>query len=372
MRALMVTPSYFPIVGGAEAVVRSLSTRLNEKGIHTDIMTFNMNQKWHPAWKGKTEKIDDVNVFKIPALNLLPQRAHSNRITLRINLIPGRFLNRLSDYDIIHFHDGDDLSFPLLSYFVKKPKILHLHGFSIDFYQRYFLSRCIFKNVACLYISPSQVIVNRLAELGIPEQKIRRLPNSVEASLFRPLGEKEDNLILFVGRINRFKGLHILLKALQLLEKPVHLVIIGPVWDAKYFAEMSKIIENENEKGIHKITYLGEQDQTNVIRWCQKASIFVLPSLGEAFPVVNLEALSCETPVVATDVGATSEVVRDGENGMLVPPNDAVKLAEAIQYLLENKDVRTSFGREGRKWVQKNFSLETVTEKLCGIYKEMC
>ncbi|MFQ5772368.1 MAG: glycosyltransferase family 4 protein [bacterium] len=371
MKVLMVTPSYHPIVGGAETLIRSFSTKLNEMGIPTDIMTFNMDRKWTPTWHAKTEKIDGINVFKIPALNWFPLE-HSYRITLRINLIPGRFQNRLKDYDIVHFHDGDDLSFPLFSYFVRKPKILHFHGFPTNFFKRYFLCRLMLKSVADLYISPSQLIENGLIEVGVPKYKIRRLPNGpIDVNLFRSSGKKRDNLILFVGRITFNKGLHILIKSLNNLKKSIHLVIIGPPWDARYLGEMLKLIENKNKGDLHKITYLGVQDHRNVAKWCQRASVFVLPSLVEAGGIVNLEAMSCETPVVATNVGGVPEFVRDGETGLLVPANNPDRLAESIQYLLDNEDVRIKFGREGRKWVVKHFSVETVVERLCRIYEEI-
>jgi len=367
----MVTSSYYPILGGAQTLIRVFSIKLNEMGIHTDVMTFNMDHKWSPSWKAKTEVLDRVKVFRIPALKWLPKS--SNRITCRVNLIPGRFLNKLKAYDIIHFHYSGDLSFPLFSYFVKKPKILHLHGFATEFFKRYFLSKHIIRNAADLYISPTQMITRGLIEIGVPKHKIRPFPNGpIDIDIFHPSGEKEHNLILFVGRISSSKGLHVLLKSLSYLERSVHLVAIGPPqWEAKYFEGILKSIDKENRKGIHKITYLGAQDQTNVVRWYQKASVFVLPSLQEAGGIVNLEALSCETPVVATDVGGVPEFVHNGENGLLVPPNDPEKLAGAIQYLLDNENIRVKFGQEGRKWVEKNFSLQVVIDRLCGIYKEI-
>jgi len=365
----MVIPSFYPIKGGAEAVVRSLSIKLNEIGIHTDIMTFNMNRKWNPFWQAKIEEIDGVNVFKIPALNWFPLE-HSDRITMGINLIPGRFRNHLKKYDIIHFH-GKDLTFPLFSYMIKKPKIFHSHGFSVDFYKRYFLSKLIFKHIADQYISISEHMTKELVELGIPQNKISYLPNGVDVNLFCPSGKKEDNLILFVGRVTFGKGLHVLLNSLTYLKESTHLVIIGPpAWDVKYFEKTMKQIDAINKKGVHKISYLGPKDKAEIAKWYQKATVFVLPSFTEAFPVVNLEALSCATPVVATNVGGIPEVVRNGENGILVPPNDVTKLAEALQYLLDNKKVRTKFGHEGRNWIMKHFSLDSVTEKACKIYQK--
>jgi len=370
MRVLMVTPSYYPIKGGAETVVRNLSIELNKMEVKTDILTFNMNRKWNPSWQAKIEKIDDINIFKIPALNWFPME-HSDRITLGINLIPGRFRNRLKKYDIIHFHGGD-LTFPLFSYTVKKPKIFHSHGFSLDFYKRYFLSRLILKSVADLYISISKKMRRELIDLGIPKNKIRLLLNGIDAKTFHPSEKKSDNLVLFVGRITYAKGLHILLESLRYLKKKIHLVIIGPSdWDIEYFREILVRMENENKKGEHKITYLGSQEQTNIIEWYQKASVFVLPSFREAFAIVNLEALACETPVIATNIGAIPEVIQHGKNGILIPPNNAIKLAEAIQYLLDNKDVRARFGREGRKFVVENFSYSVIAKKLPRIYEEM-
>lgn len=371
MKVLMVTSSYYPIIGGAETLIRSFSIKLNEMGIQTDVMTFNMDRKWNPVWKAKTEEIDGVNVFKVPALNWFPWE-HSDRITLKINLIPGRFLNRLKGYDVLHFHYSGDLSFSLFSYFVRKPKILHLHGFATDYFKRYFLSKIIIKNVADIYLCPSKLIGKGLAEVGVPKHRIRPFPNGpVDVSIFRSSGKKRDNLILFVGRIDFSKGLHILLASLRNLKDPTHLVIIGPYWGLKYSEEILKLIDTENKKGIHKITYLGAQDQKNIIEWYQKASVFVLPSLMEAGGIVNLEALSCETPVVATNVGGVPEFVRHGENGLLVPPNNPERLAEAIQYLLDHEDIRIKFGREGRKWVEKHFSSETVMKRLCRIYEEI-
>jgi len=328
-----------------------------------------MNRKWDPKWRGKIEKVDGITVFRIPALNWLPIE-HSSRITLGVNLIPGRFKNILKRYDVIHFHELD-FSFPLFSFLVKKPKIFHLHGIDIDL-RRYYLSRIILKHVSDFYISISRQREKDLVELGIAKDKIIYLPNGVNTKLFSPIGKKEDNLLLFVGRITFGKGLHVLLKSLRRLKEPVHLVIIGPAdWSHKYYQDMLKLMERENRKGMHEITYLGALDQSDIVKWYQKASIFILPSFGEGFPVVTLEALSCETPVIATPVGGIPEVIRNHENGILIPTNDSISLAKAIQFLLENKEVRTRFGREGRKRIVKNYSLEAAVEKLRRIYEQL-
>jgi len=368
----MVTPSFYPIEGGTETMVRNLSIELNKVGVHVDILTFNMDRKWNPKWRKKIEKIDGITVFKIPALNWLPI-VHSPRITSKLNLIPGRFTHLMKEYDIIHFHEAE-FTFPFFSRFVKKPKILHLHGIRFDYFKRYHFSRFLLKTAADLYISLTKQMKNELIALGIPKDKIELLPNGVDTQIFQPKEKKIDNTLLYVGRIAPGKGLHVLLKSLKYIKTPVELEIIGPSgWDLDYYQNMLRLIEIENRRGKHKIRYLGcvKPNQTSLIERYQKASIFVLPSFYEAFGVVLLEAMACETPVVSTQTGGTTEIVINCINGMLVPVNHHIKLAEAINYLLENKDVRIKFGKTGRKTVKDNFSIEIVVKKLCRIYEKI-
>lgn len=374
MKVLMVTPFYYPIVGGTESFIENISIKLNEKRILTDIMTFNIDQTWKP-WsinqlkKSKIEKVNTVNVIKIPALTLLP-----TRILFRTNFIPGRFLNKLEDYDIIHFHNDIDLSFPLFSRSVNKPKIFHCHclGITYNSYKQNPLNKRILKKIADVYIVQSISILKLLVNLDILEEKIRVLPNAIDTEKFRPSEEnKIENLLLFVGRLDPKKGLCVLLKALKHVKTKVQLVIIGPPSRPWFYKKILALIKETNRSTIHKVTYLGAHKPEEILKWYQKASIFVCPSLSESFPVVNLEALATATPVIATNVGAIREVVKNYENGILVPPGDVLKLAEGIQFLLDNEEVRLKFGQYGRKWVVENFSCDTVAEKLCEIYHRM-
>jgi glycosyltransferase involved in cell wall biosynthesis len=369
MRVLMITPSFFPIRGGAESVVGNLAVRLNDLGIDTDIMTFNMSQKWKPRWQSKREKYCDVDIYKIPGLNWFPMK-HSDRITLGINLIPGRFRNHLEEYDLLHFHVGD-MSFPLFSFAIGKPKILHFHG-DLEIYRKNLLRRLMVRNTANLCIAISHKMKGDLEALGVQENKIRFLPNAVDTAVFRSSENKERNLLLFVGRITSAKGLHILLNSLQNIETKVHLVVIGPPdWDNNYFHEIGKRISRINATGFHKVTYLGSLDAKAIAKWCQRATVFVLPSFREASGVSILEALSSELPVVATDISGIREAVIHGKNGFLVPTGNSSKLASYVQYLLDNETVRTNFGRKGRETVIEKFSFDVVMEGLCQIYKEM-
>ncbi len=365
----MVTPGFHPIRGGTESIVRSLSMELNKIGAKTHVMTFNMDKKWKPKWKGKVEKIDGIRVFKIAALKLLPS---SPRVNMNIHLIPAKFRDTMRRYDIIHFHEAE-LSFPTFSFFIKKPKLLHLHGISASYVKRYHLYRVLFKHVTNYYIAITREMKNNLIELGISKSRIIYLPNAVDTKLFHPKrSEKEENLLLYLGRIVPVKGLHILLRSLSFIKKPVHLAIIGPAdQSTSYYKQIINLIRKENRRGTHKIEYLGIVPTEEAIKFYQKATIFILPSFWEAFPVTLLEALACETPVISTPVGGIPEFVKNHKHGILVPPNNSQKLAWAIQHLLDNNNLRAKMGREGREWVTRNFSIDAIAKKLYVIYQRI-
>lgn len=366
----MVTPCYYPVKGGTETIVRNLSIALNKNKIQTDVMAFNVDQNRNPKWQGKTEKIDGITVYKIPALDWIPIK-HSNRITSGVNFIPGRFTNILKNYDVIHFHEFE-LSFPFFSFPIKKPKLIHFHGIDYNFLRKHYISRFLLKHLAHLYISISRQMQKELVTLGFPENNVVYLPNSIDTNFFTPKTQKEDNLLLFVGRISPSKGVHILIKSLRFLKEPVRLAIIGPPdWDVNYYQNILTIIEKENQKGRHNILYLGSMEQTELAKWYQKASLFILPSFAEGFPVTILEALSCGTPVIATPVGGIPEVVKNYETGILTSPGDCKALVNAIQYLLEHEDVRLKIAHEGRRHVVQGYSLDVAAETLCKIYTQL-
>ncbi|MHA1834601.1 MAG: glycosyltransferase family 4 protein [Candidatus Baldrarchaeia archaeon] len=374
MKVLMVTPFYYPIIGGTESFIESISIKLNEKGINTDIMSFNVDRKWKP-WsisqikKSETTVVNCLNIKRVSALTFLP-----TRLIFRVNFIPGRFLDKVLDYDILHFHNDIDLSFPLFSRSINKPKLFHCHCLHLTYnsYKRNPLQKRLFKRVADVYIVPSNFWREKLIELGIPETKIEIVPNGIDVENFKPCERNRvENLLLFVGRLDPEKGLLVLLKALNYLKTSVQLVIIGPPSRPWFFKKLLMLIRAINESTTHKVVYMGVLKTDDVIRWYQRASVFVCPSLSELFGIVNLEALSCATPVVATNVGGIPEVVKDHQNGILVPPNNAAKLAEGIQYLLDNENVRKKLGENGRKWVIDNFSSDVIAKSLFQIYKAL-
>jgi glycosyltransferase involved in cell wall biosynthesis len=378
MKVLIVTPSYAPIIGGSEKLVRNIAFRLNEKGIHTDIMTFNMEKKWRPLMCERVETSDGFKIIKIPAFNPFPFLRHSLLHTpLRINIIPWpSFLRKFKNYDIIHFLGEADLSMPMLASSIKKPKIMHCVG--VPSMQNQFKKHttlrkpfiAIFRRLANIYLVFSWEEKLALAEMGISPNKILVLSHGVNTNFFKPdIKKKIDNLILFVGRIDPVKGLHVLLKSLDYLDIKTQVAVIGPINNSRYFAQIERMRFKLNTKGFHTVNYLGDMNDDSLLSWFQKATVMVRADLVGASGAgySTLEALACGTPVI----GIQNHVILNDVNGLIVQKNNPEQLAMALQKILSNKETRKRYGVAARNTVEKNYNLETVSAKLSEIYLTM-
>lgn len=371
MKVLMVTPFYSHVIGGTESFIQSEALKLNEMGVSADVLSYRFNQAGVLEWKTVLRNVDRSKVIEVPGhKGVRPLKL------FQVGIVPGLFQKHLKQYDVIHYHNETDLSLPLFSYLIKKPKILHCHclDVSYQYYKKNAVSRRILKNVADIYVAVSDSIKHLLIDLGIHESKIRTVPNGVDTQLFHPNSKiKEDNVLLFVGRIVPNKGLHVLLKSLEFIKTPVKLVVIGPKSHLypEYYTEISRMVEESNRRTPHEVVFLGKQSKQDMINWYQRATVFVCPSISEPFGIVNLEALSCGTPVVASRVGGIPEAVEHQKTGILVPGGAHKELADAIQSLLADPKMRATFSSEGRKSVLRKFSSQAIAENLARMYQSL-
>jgi glycosyltransferase involved in cell wall biosynthesis len=173
---------------------------------------------------------------------------------------------------------------------------------------------------------------------------------------------------LAVGRLSRYKGFDVLLRALA--EVPdARLVIVG---EGECARELRAIAA---EKGVaHRVRFAGALDDATLLAAYAGADAFVLPSLnrGEAFGLVLLEAMRARLPIVASAIQGSGigEVVADGETGVLVPPGDATALAGALARM-RDADLRARLGAGGRRRWEDRFTLERSAELWLALYEEL-
>ena len=192
--------------------------------------------------------------------------------------------------------------------------------------------------------------------------------------------------LLFVGRITRQKGFQHLVRAIQFMDGNFQVVLCAAAPDTPELAEEVRVAIERAQAQRPGIIWINEMvDQRAASELYSNAAVFVCPSIYEPFGIINLEAMACETAVVASAVGGINEVVVDGETGFLVPleqmkesPFEAIKpekfardLAERINELMRNQQVRERFGKAGRKRVEEHFSWSAIATKTKELYETL-
>jgi len=187
------------------------------------------------------------------------------------------------------------------------------------------------------------------------------IPNGIEVGRppERPLASLEaPPTILYVGRLRTRKAVAVLLEAMAgLLAQgcEARLQIVGS-------GEQAQALRSHcGELGIDRsVEFAGAVRRSELADYYSEASIFCLPSIYEGFPLAILEAMAAGLPVVSTAVAGIPEAVDDGETGLLVPPENAEALAEALRSLVVDPDKRLAMGDAGRLKVESEFSIELV------------
>jgi starch synthase len=182
--------------------------------------------------------------------------------------------------------------------------------------------------------------------------------------------------VVFVGRVTRQKGLTHLLHAATLLDRYVQLVLCAGAPDTPELeAEIVANVESLRAAG-HTVLWIEKMiSRPELIQVLSHATVFVTPSVYEPLGIVNLEAMACETAVVATRTGGIPEVVEDGVTGLLVPiePLDpgafARALAERIETVLADPVLAERFGRAGRERAVDHFAWDTIAERVVEVYR---
>src|SRR6266699_6735827 len=232
-----------------------------------------------------------------------------------------------------------------------------------------------------LKVDPARVHV---IHNGIDLNQYRKVDST--ATLNRYGIDPNKPYVLFVGRITRQKGFQHLIRAIPFMERDFQIVLCAAAPDTPGMAEEMKTAVERTKAQRPGIVWINEMvDQKTACELYSHAAVFVCPSIYEPFGIINLEAMACEIPVVASAVGGIKEVVVDCETGFLVPleqmqesPFEATnpekfarELAVKINQLMKDPQLRAKFGKAGRKRVEEKFSWSTIARKTKALYETL-
>jgi D-inositol-3-phosphate glycosyltransferase len=225
---------------------------------------------------------------------------------------------------------------------------------------------------------------------GAPDANICTIPLGVDLSLFQPIDQSAARaelglggagpLILFVGRIEALKGIDTLLEAqARLLERwpaesarPRVLIVGGQLRPGERpTGELGRLAALRDELRLgDQVCFIGSQPQERLPVFYSAADVVAMPSLYESFGLVAVEAMACGAPVVASRVGGLAYTVQDEISGLLVPERDPAALAEALERVLIDHELRAQLGRQAVK-VARNFSWPAVADMVEQIYDNL-
>ena len=246
-------------------------------------------------------------------------------------------------------------------------------------------------------IAVSRAMRNDILDLyDVSKARVKVIHNGIDTEFYRQIHQPEvlnrygiesnKPFVLFVGRVTRQKGIVHLLRALQYVETDFQTVLCADAEDTSQYAkeveaEMLKVRANKGKKVI----WVREMVPAEfLIPLYTQAAIFICPSVYEPFGIINLEAMACGTPVVASSVGGIPEVVVHDKTGLLVPfaPSGsadaepkhpevfAQDLAAAIDTLMKSPDRRIDMGAAARQRVEERFSWRSIAQQTLEIYEQ--
>jgi D-inositol-3-phosphate glycosyltransferase len=218
---------------------------------------------------------------------------------------------------------------------------------------------------------------------GAATSRIAVIPCGVDTELFRPadreaareaLGVAPGPLLLYVGRLAPIKGLDTLLDALARVRaggRAIQLLVVGGDADEPADGHEADLRRRITALGLHDtVRFVPAQPQHVLPAYYAAADVSLLPSYYESFGMVALEAMACGSPVIASRVGGLTTTVRDGVTGFLVPEGNVAALAERIETLIDDADLRWRMGMEGVRWAAEH-RWPCVAEAVCREYASL-
>ena len=361
----MVNKLYYPWIGGIEKVVQQIAEELNGKdNFEIEVLCC------QPKGKAKVEEINGIKVYRASSLGIF--------WGMPISFDFFKLFKELSkEADVIDFHHP----FPLgdLAVFLFPPKaklIVHYHSDIIrqrvfNFLVKPFILHTL-KRAQKILVSNPNLVKNspclkkfrgkcQVISFGVDLEEIKQCLDKAE---IKEIKKKYKEFVLFVGRLNYYKGGEYLVEAMR--DVNANLVIVGEGKQRKLLKKKTKDLKIEN-----KVFFLPTQEREKLINFYKASEVFILPSIfkSEAFGIVLIEAMACGKPVISTELGTgTSWVNIDGKTGFVIPSKDSKAISQAIKKILENKKLAQELSQNAKQRIEEEFSLEKMLQRIAKLY----
>lgn len=359
---------YPPVIGGIEKHIHQVAEGTRDE---YDVRVLVANT----CNKTEVEDVNGITVIKAASLGRIASAP----------LCPS-FPKLLKQYaaDILHFHcpnpTGD------ISYQYSRPPgkvVVTYHSDVVRqtwamFIYGALLRRFLRRTQVIMPTSP--LYIDSSPYLSRFRKKCEPVPLGIETELFKktPAIEAQAEeirksvrglpIILFVGRLRYYKGLHFLIQALPMV-KESHIFIVGTGSEEANLRRQARLFRVED-----RVTFVGAVDDQNLTAYYYAADIFCLPShlRSEAYGLVQLEAMSCGLPVVSCNLKTGVPFVnQDGRTGLIVPPASPVPLSSALNKLLEDEALRRTLGANAQTRVLAEFDVSLMIRRIKSVYERV-
>ncbi len=375
MKIAIIITCYYPFIGGAEVFAQEVAEYLVRRGCVVDVITMCPDRSLNKREKINGVMVHRIVVGKIRYLSFLMGYLNLLWYTLK--------LNKAKNYDLIHAVAEGLPS--IIAITIKKlrrtPSVITIQGgcisagFESNLSGRILrkLQKWSFKNADLVHVI-SQSLADGAKKLG--SRNIVVIPNGVDSRLFKPMDKDKlrkrygipagEKIVISVARLNPVKGVDHLIKAIALVEERMpnlRLVVIG---DGEQREELERLI---NQLRIDsKVQLLGFLPHQQISEYLNISDVFILSSRHEGLGIALIEAMACGVPVIGSRVDGIVDIIDEGKNGILVPSGDAKVLAEGIERLLQDENLRDNFIEEGFKKVEERFLWDSILQQIEQIY----
>ncbi len=365
MKIAQVVCVYPPYAGGIGISAQKLQKTLLSE--HESFVFTSQNQHGH------SDNDQKENIIRLKPLLKLGHGA-----------VLFSLLKKLKSFDIIYFHYpffGTAIIIWLFKILNPRKKlIIHYHMdvhhknilFKILSWPEEIIKKSLFKKSEIIvsasldYIKNSNIknIYNKY------QDKFKEIPFSVNTNTFKPGEKSVENIILFVGGLDKahyFKGVDILIKAVsRIKEMDWKLKIVGEGELKNGLKDLAKDLKIED-----RVIFSGKIDKDKLIKSYQEAKVLILPSINnnEAFGIVLIEAMACETPVIASNLPGVRTVFENEKSGLVVEPKDIEDLKNKIKLILNNPKKQKSMSKEAHKLVLKKYSENNINIQVLDLTK---